>query len=124
MKALKNILKKNRPSSLLIQSLCAKLDLDIAIVNSAGTAIWGSPGQSFPFSFSIVGDQEEVAVLHATTEGGKEIAEMINLLLNKEIEKRKIGTEILGLYREINMIYDFSEKISEKIDVGSIADTT
>ncbi len=53
--------------------------------------------------------------------GGEQLLAIINLLLKKELEKKQIGAEVLSLYREINMIYDFSEKISEKIDTSSIA---
>ena len=35
-----------------------------------------------------------------------------------------MAKEVLGLYREINMIYDLSELISEKIDAESIAKVT
>jgi class 3 adenylate cyclase len=48
---------------------------------------------------------------------------VLYLLVKKELDKKKIGVEVLGLYREVNMIYKFSEQISEKIDIYSIANT-
>ncbi|MBT8218658.1 MAG: GAF domain-containing protein, partial [Bacteroidia bacterium] len=38
----------------------------------------------------------------------------------KEDEKKKIANEVLGLYREINLIYNFSDKLALSIDPEAI----
>ena len=64
----------------------------------------------------------EIALLESDGNAGKLLAQIISELVRKEWEKKQIGQEVLGLYREINMIYDFSEKIAEKIEANAIAE--
>ncbi len=56
---------------------------------------------------------------HAAT-----IAGLLSLMLQKESEKKKLGTEVLNLYQELNVIYNFSEKLTETIDPDVIAGLT
>ncbi len=52
------------------------------------------------------------------------IARLLSLMLQKEAEKKKLGTEVLNLYQELNVIYNFSEKLTETIDPDIIAQLT
>lgn len=52
------------------------------------------------------------------------IAGLLSLMLQKEAEKKKLGTEVLHLYQELNVIYNFSEKLTETIDPDVIAQLT
>ena len=42
----------------------------------------------------------------------------------KEIERKALGAEVLHLYREINLIYSFSEKLAALLDVERVASLT
>ena len=52
------------------------------------------------------------------------IAGLLSLMLQKEADKKKLGTEVLHLYQELNVIYNFSEKLTETIDPDVIAQLT
>lgn len=52
------------------------------------------------------------------------LAPALVLLLKKEAERKKLGTEVLHLYQELNVIYNFSEKLTETIDPDTIANLT
>jgi len=52
------------------------------------------------------------------------IARLLSLMLQKEAEKKKLGTEVLNLYQELNVIYNFSEKLTQTIDPDVIAQHT
>jgi class 3 adenylate cyclase len=52
------------------------------------------------------------------------MASLLSLMLQKEAEKKKLGTEVLSLYQELNVIYNFSEKLTETIDPDVIAQLT
>ena len=121
IKALKSVLKKDRQAKILIDELCNKMDIEIAVVNNLDQVIWGNRDNGYSHSFPIQVNRMDVGTVLSNQKDGVYIADMIALLAKKEFEKKKIGSEVLGLYREINMIYDFSEKISEKIDAASIA---
>lgn len=46
---------------------------------------------------------------------------LINYLLKQESEKKQLGAETLHLYKEINLIYSFAEKLSAATGVEAIA---
>lgn len=52
------------------------------------------------------------------------IAQLMSLQLQKEAEKKKLGAEVLSLYQELNVIYNFSEKLSQTIEPEVIAKLT
>ncbi|MES1215167.1 MAG: adenylate/guanylate cyclase domain-containing protein [Bacteroidota bacterium] len=45
-------------------------------------------------------------------------------LLQKELEKKKLGSEVLNLYQEVNLIFNFSEKLAQAIEPAAIAKIT
>ena len=49
------------------------------------------------------------------------IANLLAYLVQKEAEKKKLGTEVLNLYQELNVIYNFSEQLTQTIDPDVIA---
>lgn len=56
--------------------------------------------------------------------GGEQAGILAGLLTHfaaKERERKTLGQEVLTMYREINVIYDFTEKLARTIDPGSIA---
>lgn len=52
------------------------------------------------------------------------IAAMLQTWLQQESEKKQLGAETLHLYREINLIFSFSEKLSKTISTDAIAQLT
>jgi len=118
---LRKILKKDPDAVLLLENLSKQLEIDFSIVGHDTKLLLGTQTE-YPNAYKLTMNDEVYGVLYANKEQGKLLADLITILINKEIEKKKIGNEVLGLYREINMIYDFSEKISEKIDERSIAE--
>ncbi len=120
-KALRNVLKKDPKVALLLDDLCNEMGLEIHITGLDSKLLFGNKNQ-LPHSFDLKHNKIVYGLLKANNEKGKILADNIMILVNKELDKRKIGNEVLGLYREINMIYDFSEKISEIIEEKSIAE--
>jgi len=49
---------------------------------------------------------------------------LLQLLCNKEIEKKRLGSEVLHSYQELNLIFNFSEKLAQTIDPNAIAQIT
>ena len=44
--------------------------------------------------------------------------------MQKEAERKKLGSEVLTLYQEVNLIFNFSEKLAQTIGQNSIAEIT
>ena len=49
---------------------------------------------------------------------------MLGHLAGREVERKALGSEVLNLYREINLIYSFSEKLAALLDVERVAQLT
>jgi transcriptional regulator with GAF, ATPase, and Fis domain len=54
-------------------------------------------------------------------EQAEHVMALISLLVEKEIEKKSLSLEVLDLYREINLLYNLSEKLSASLEVTTVA---
>ena len=122
IRTLKSVLRNDRTKSML-EILGRELQLNFFVSDETGSVLYG---EDLPMDheYPIVDNGREFAVVKSDREQGEIISSLLSTLVQKDLEKKKIGNEVLGLYREINMIYDFSEMLAEKIDVQSIAEMT
>lgn len=118
---LKALVTKKSAGADILCELSKKLDLKFAIFSNNHSII-GVQEEGY-FQFELTQNKDVYGILYSSNENGQTLADLLMLLVNKEFQKKRIASEVLGLYREINMIYNFSEKISEKIDDISIANT-
>ncbi len=119
-KALRHVLQKDAESVTLIKQLADRLQLNFSVLDSNSTLLWGE-NLDYGRSYELSQHGNTFGTIWSESLDAEQIGRLIDLLVRKELEKKKIGNEVLGLYREINMIYDLSEQISETIDAGSIA---
>lgn len=122
IRALKGVLRHERTKRILT-GMQGEFQMGVSVSNLDGDVIYGSE-DPMPHRFSVYDDDQEFAFVKSDREQGSLVAELLSALVQKDLEKKRIGNEVLGLYREINMIYDFSEMLAEKIDVDSIAEMT
>ena len=122
IRALKGVLRQERTKRIL-DGLKGEIQMDLSVINLDGDVMFGSENP-MPHRFPIADNGQEFAFVKSDREQGSLIADLLSALVQKDLEKKRIGNEVLGLYREINMIYDFSEMLAEKIDVDSIAEMT
>ena len=52
------------------------------------------------------------------------MATLLEHLVAREVERKALGAEVLHLYREINLIYSFSEKLAALLDLERVAALT
>jgi adenylate cyclase len=119
---LKNIIKKGSAAATWLADFTESANKPIAVENGNGQFLFGVPnGASEKHPVKV--EDEIIGWVH----GGKEAllaANFLSLLSEKESEKKKLGSEVLTLYREVNLIFDFSEKLAQTIGAASIAQTT
>jgi class 3 adenylate cyclase len=121
-RALKYVLQKDKESISLIRDLIAVLKIDFLVLDANDKILWGDAAQAYSHKVQIECDSLSLGVFKYNTAEAVLVLDLIKTLTAKEFEKKRIGKEVLSLYREINMIYGLSEMISEKIDTASIAD--
>lgn len=52
------------------------------------------------------------------------VATLLSQLVARDAERKALGSEVLNLYRELNLIYAFSEKLAALLDVERVAALT
>jgi adenylate cyclase len=120
---LKSLLNKKSELSAWLQSWQVITKAGIAIEDSQANVLFGTlPGNS-THAFDVLFD-EQVCGRVIGNEQAESIARLLSIMLQKEAEKKKLGTEVLNLYQELNVIYNFSEKLTETINPEVITQLT
>ncbi len=96
-------------------------DIPFWIVNEKGALLFGVPVAELAGEYAVEVD----GTLLGRVCGGPPAAYIARLLTQaarQESEKKKLGAEVLHLYREINLIYNFSEKLISAVSADAVAD--
>jgi adenylate cyclase len=120
---LKNILVKNNEANALLSSLMEQLKANVYIEDDAQKILFGKHTDAILYQEPVKFDEEIIGWIKGD-EKVSVITSLVNLLIQKEAEKKKIGSEILMLYQEVNLIFNFSEKLAQTIGQNSIAEIT
>src|SRR5215831_13443108 len=98
---LSNIVSKKNEVAQLLSSLGEKLNAQFCIQDERGKTLFGEYNETFASEYSLTVDKETVGRLKGD-KNSQPIAELLSLLLHKEAEKKKLGTEVLNVYQELN----------------------
>jgi class 3 adenylate cyclase len=121
--SLKNILSEKSESFALVSSLLEELKAAVYIEDHSGKIILGKPTADVILELPVTLEDETIGWVKGDDKVPV-IASLVNLLVQKESEKKKIGSEVLMLYQEVNMIFNFSDKLAQTIGQHSIAEIT
>jgi adenylate cyclase len=120
---LKNIIKKDG-SGRVLQSIVDSANLTICVTDENGNLVFGEAETKQQSSSYPIEINDEV-IGHVYGKGKTAIVgEFLRHISEKEAERRKMGAEVLNLYQEINLIFNFSEKLAQTIDAPSICSIT
>lgn len=122
--ALKHVVGRQDDTRALLTALAGAIGAPIAVEDAGGRVLHGeglvdSAAPRFPIRH---GNAPIGAV--AGAESSAPVAQLLELLAAREGERRDLGAEVLHLYREINLIYSFSEKLAALLDVERVAELT
>lgn len=121
--SLKNIIGKNKEINAVLLDLISQLNLEIWVEDEKGKILLGNQHELLDSTFPVSIDDEIIGWVKGD-EKGKIIASLLTQLLYKEAEKKNLGSEVLNLYQEINVIFNFSEELSQTIEPDVIAQLT
>lgn len=116
---MKHVIGKRNESTQLLASMIQQAGPALSIHDEAGRVLFGDPAAAPLHQFPV---ELEGATLGWVKggEGGRTIAALLTLLAQKEWEKKKLGNEVLNMYQELNLIFNFSEKLAQAVDQSSI----
>ncbi|MGD9905815.1 MAG: PP2C family protein-serine/threonine phosphatase [Vicinamibacterales bacterium] len=120
---LKQLLARSAEARALIDAAAARWGGPLAVEDADGRLLHGTPSDGPARRFAVrLGETTIGAVVGP--EHGDLLADLLGQLAGREAERKALGTEVLNLYREINLIYSFSEKLAALLDVERVAELT
>ena len=117
---LKNIFSKKNNTAELVQNLVSHLKTAVCIADENGKVLFGEDGV-YEYEFPVLFENATIGTIKDNKNQGSFIAEFLLVLLQKEQERKKLGSEVLNLYQEINLIFNFSDKLAQTIGANAIA---
>jgi two-component system sensor histidine kinase ChiS len=119
---LKSILGKRKNERASIELLLETLGEKAGIFDAKHQLILGSAEVSGS-KLEVLLDEEILGYVQAEEQSATLIKNMLEMMLHNHTERKEIGNEVLQLYREVNLIYGFSEQLAKTIQPDQIADT-
>jgi adenylate cyclase len=120
---LKHIIGKKNGNATSVHSLLEQLKANVMIEDDQGKFLSGNIDAEIARRFPVRCDDEILGWVKGD-ENTEIIATMLSLLAQKEMEKKKLGSEVLSLYQEVNMVFNFSDKLAQAIGPAAIAEIT
>ncbi len=120
---LKQVLGRSAETRALVDALAVAMGSAVRVEDADGRVLHGD---------DVGAGADRVPVRHGDMPVGwvsgspsaAAVARVLDHLLGREAEKKALGAEVLHLYREINLIYSFSEKLAALLDVERVANLT
>jgi len=119
--SLKQILAAQNGLRPVVESLALAIGGPVTVQDASGGALFGSPGPGDRFPVSH--DGKDLGWVTGAN-GAEAVAGLLQFLADKESERKALGSEVLHLYREVNLIYSFSEKLAALLDLQKVAELT
>jgi serine phosphatase RsbU (regulator of sigma subunit) len=107
----------------LLQTLAGALGTPIAVEDNDGRLLHGKPIDGAAVRCPVMAGDLRLGWVSAN-EHAPTVAVMLGQLVSMESERRALGAEVLHLYREVNLIYGFSEKLAALLDLDRVAELT
>jgi serine phosphatase RsbU (regulator of sigma subunit) len=120
---LTRLLRSSGDEYSLLAGLIASIGEPVTIGDQAGRVLHGGASNGIGDRHSISINGSQVGWVSGPPAVGN-IASLIEHLLQRESERKALGNEVLHLYREVNLIYSFSEKLAALLDLEKVASLT
>jgi serine phosphatase RsbU (regulator of sigma subunit) len=121
---LKQLIGRQPDARALVAAIADALGSAITVADADGRVLYGD-GLASPDNLRVPVTHQEAPVgwvegpRHART-----VAALLDHLVARDAEKKALGGEVLHLYREINLIYSFSEKLAALLELERVARLT
>jgi serine phosphatase RsbU (regulator of sigma subunit) len=120
---LRQVLGRDGDTRGMVARLVESLGGPVSVQDADGRLLYGDSlgdgADRYPIRFG------DAALGHVAGWGAAPaVARLLEHLAGKEVERKALGAEVLNLYRELNVIYGFSEKLAALLDVERVAALT
>jgi len=122
--AFRQVVARQPDARALVSAIADALGSPVAIEDLDGKLLHGGPiDAAHSLRYPVELEQSPVGWVSGG-ERAASVASLVEHLVAKEVERKALGAEVLHLYREINLIYSFSEKLAALLDVDGVATLT
>ncbi len=121
--SLRNIIGKKNDAEAVVQAMIGQMNITAWVEDSAGKVLLGEPQLLAVAEFPIMLDDDQIGIVKGDEKAAL-IAQLLCHLAQKESEKKKLGSEVLHLYQEVNLMFDFSDILAKTLGAKDIAQKT
>lgn len=121
--ALRQVIGRHQEACALVDTVAGALGVPVSIEDLEGRVLQGAAGANGATRFPVQHDDQPLGWVSGPPSAGA-VASLLDHLVAREVERKALGAEVLHLYREINLIYSFSEKLAALLDVERVAALT
>jgi sigma-B regulation protein RsbU (phosphoserine phosphatase) len=121
--ALRNLTRKRADSASAIAAFVGALGAGLAIEDAEGALLLGERAGDAASRCAVTLDGEHLGWVSGGPHAAA-VAAVLGHLAAKEAERKTLAGEVLHLYREINLIYSFSEKLAATLELDKVAGLT
>jgi serine phosphatase RsbU (regulator of sigma subunit) len=118
--ALRTLIGRQNDAASVIAGLAETLAPAVVIEDCDGRPLIGSPLDGQSARYPVMLDGERLGWVHGGPQA-EAVAALVGHLARKELERRTLGSEVLHLYREVNLIYSFSESLAALLDLHAVS---
>jgi len=122
--SLSHLLARQKPLAALLSEAASLVPERWWLEDPAGQAVFGEPLGEATQQRPVQAAGEVIGWVKGAGAAGAFIAALLENWLRQESEKRLLGAETLHLYREINLLFSFAEKLSTAPGTAAIARLT
>jgi serine phosphatase RsbU (regulator of sigma subunit) len=120
---LRQLIARQPDARALVSNVADALESPVAIEDADGRLLHGIAALDGIARFPITYQDTSLGWV-AGPERARVVAALLDHLIAKEAERKALGAEVLHLYREVNLIYSFSEKLAALLDLERVANLT
>ncbi|HTM31823.1 MAG TPA: GAF domain-containing SpoIIE family protein phosphatase [Vicinamibacterales bacterium] len=120
---LKQVIGRSAETRELVDALAVALGATVSVEDSEGRLLHGRRSEHEVVRFPVTLGESSLGWVSGPPHAGP-VARVLDHLVAREAEKKALGAEVLHLYREINLIYSFSEKLAALLQVERVAALT
>ena len=120
---LRQIIGRQSDARALVETIVEALASPVAVEDTEGRLLHGKASANGASRYPILHEAIDIGWVSGS-DGAAAVAALLTHLTAREGERKALGAEVLHLYREINLIYSFSEKLAALLDVEGVAELT
>lgn len=118
---LKSLLGKRSELTAWLHLWATASRAEVAVEDNRNVILFGTMPDDDVQSFPLLLENETEGFVYGKDHHASLLAGLLTVMMQKEAEKKRLGNEVLNVYQELNVIYNFSEKLTETIDTDTIA---